>query len=76
MHRAALHAAYQAMLTWGGCGRTGQELVHVAEAKSQQRQPEFLVRDIARFQDIVKELTLAEPPAGTPRQPGTAVAGY
>ena len=49
--------------------RSGQELVHVAEAKAVQRQSEFLVRDIARFEDIVRDLTVADAPAATPRTP-------
>lgn len=57
--------------------KSGQELVHVAEAKAVQRAPEFLVQDIGRFQDIVRELSVHDPaPTSTPRQHGPPVAGY
>jgi len=50
---------------------TGVEMVHVADPKPQRRQPEFLVRDIARFEEIVSELASQQhqAPAAAPRRP-------
>lgn len=74
MHLASVDVLRQNVIR---AHRSGQELVHVAEAKAVQRAPEFLVQDIGRFQDIVRELSVHDPaPTSTPRQHGPPVAGY
>ncbi|KAK9832045.1 hypothetical protein WJX81_001814 [Elliptochloris bilobata] len=48
---------------------SGQETVVVAEAKPVRRQGEFLARHIAKFEEIVRDLSLPAPEPGTPVKP-------
>ncbi|KAK9803817.1 hypothetical protein WJX73_002987 [Symbiochloris irregularis] len=56
--------------------RSGQEVVHVAEAKPVQRQNDFLVHDIARFDSILKSLIASEAPGSTPRALAPPAGAY
>lgn len=47
--------------------RSEQEVVHVAEAKPEQRKTEFLLQDILKFEGLVRDLTAADAPGQTPR---------
>ena len=48
----------------------------MAEAKVAQRQSEFLVQDIARFEGILRDLAAADAPGATPRALVAPVGGH